>query len=134
MKTKGLLILLGGSLFASAGQTHHNFNAYFDVRGRVSLEGVITQVRMANPHSRITLEVEGDQGEPEIWQIETGNPRGMANLGWTPSTIPVGSRVTALGFPSLSGRPIMALNAFTFEDGREVRGNMDRYLRASEVD
>ena len=55
-----------------------------------------------------------------------------------PSTVEAavckGSRVTALGFPSLSGRPIMALIAFTFEDGREVRGNMDRYLRASEVD
>ena len=134
MKIKGLFTLLGCLLSATIIHAHHNFNAYFDVRERVIVEGVITQVRMANPHSRIALEVANDQGETEVWEVETGTPRGMANLGWTRETIPVGARVTALGFPAISGRPLMALIAFTFEDGKEVRGNMDRYLRASEAD
>ena len=134
MKSKGVLTTLGWLLLASVGHTHHNFNAYFDVRGRVTVEGVITEVRMANPHSRITLEAQNDQGETVVWAIETGAPRGMANRGWTRDTLPVGSKVTVLGFPASSGRPIMALIQFTFENGREVRGNMDRYLRASEVE
>ncbi|MGE4657821.1 MAG: DUF6152 family protein [Gammaproteobacteria bacterium] len=133
-KLKGLLTIIGWLLFTSVGNTHHNFNAYYDVRGRVTVEGVITEVRMANPHSRITLEAQNDQGKTVVWAIETGAPRNMVNRGWTRDTLPVGSKVTALGFPASSGRPIMALIQFTFEGGREVRGNMDRYLRVSEVE
>ena len=69
----------------------------------------------------------------ENWVIETGTGRTMAaDHGWTVSTVPVGTKAVAHGFPAFSGRSIMALIHFTFEDGREVRGNMDRYLRASE--
>ena len=134
MKSKALLAIFGSVLCASVGHTHHNFNAYYDVRDRVSVEGVITEVRMANPHGRITLEAQNDQGEIVVWAIETGTPREMTNIGWTRDLLPVGSKVTALGFPAYSGRPVMALIQFTFEDGREVRGSLDRYLRASEVE
>ena len=130
----GLFAGFGWSFVASIGYTHHNFNAYFDVRARVTIEGVITEVRIANPHSRITLEIEDEQGDVVAWAIETGAAQSMTQRGWMRDTLPVGSRVTALGFPAFSGRPVMALIQFTFENGREVRGNLDRYLRASEVD
>ena len=130
----GLFASFGWLFVASIGYTHHNFNTYFDVRERVTVEGVIAEVRIANPHSRITLEIEDEQGDVMVWAIETGAAQSMAERGWTRDTLPVGSRVTALGFPAFSGRPVMALIQFTFEDGREVRGNLDRYLRASEVD
>ena len=130
----GLFAGLGWLFVASIGYTHHNFNAYFDVRARVTVEGVITEVRIANPHSRITLEIEDEQGDAVAWAIETGAARSMTERGWNRDTLPVGSRVTVLGFPAFSGRPVMALIQFTFEDGREVRGNLDRYLRASEAD
>ena len=98
----------------------------------MTVEGVITEVRMASPHSRITMEVENDQDELETWLIETSSGVSLANNGWTKDTVPVGFKVTALGFPSHSGRPIMELIQFTFEDGREVRGNVDRYLKPTE--
>ena len=130
----GLFAGFGWLFVASIGYAHHNFNAYFDVRERVTVEGVIAEVRIANPHSRITLEIEDEQGDVVAWAIETGAAQSMTERGWTRDTLPVGSRVAALGFPAFSGRPVMALIQFTFEDGREVRGNLDRYLRASEVD
>jgi len=130
----GLFVGFSWLFVASIGYTHHNFNAYFDIRARVTVEGVITEVRIANPHSRITLEIEDEQGDVVAWAIETGAAQSMTQRGWTRDTLPVGSRVTALGFPSFSGRPVMALIQFTFEDGREVQGNLERYLRVSEVD
>lgn len=57
MKLKALAAIPAWLLIAPVGYSHHNFNAYFDVQGRVTVEGVITEVRMANPHSRITMEV-----------------------------------------------------------------------------
>ena len=133
VKLKALAAIPVWLLIAPVGYSHHNFNAYFDVQGRVTVEGVITEVRMANPHSRITMEVENERGKGENWVIETGTGRTMAaDHGWTVSTVPVGAKAVAHGFPAFSGRSIMALIHFTFEDGREVRGNMDRYLRASE--
>lgn len=135
MKLRGVSTTLACLLFSAVGHSHHNFNAYFDVLGRVTVEGVITEVRMVNPHSRITMEVENDQGAPEIWLIETGNAKSMArDHGWTANTVPIGSKVIAHGFPAFSGRSMLALIQFTFEDGREVRGNLDRYLRASGAD
>ena len=135
MKFKCISTVFGCLLFWAVGHSHHNFNAYFDVLDRVTVEGVITEVSMANPHSRITMEVENDQGAPEIWVIETGTVRAMSiNHGWTASTLPIGSKVIAHGFPAFSSRSMMALIQFTFEDGREVRGTLDRYLRASGAD
>ena len=144
MKSGASLVILGWLLYVAVGHAHHSFYAYFDFRGRVTVEGVITEVRMASPHSRITMEVENDQDELETWLIETSSGVSLANNGWTKDTVPVGFKVTALGFPSHSGRPIMELIQFTFEDGREVRGNVcstsgtidcsvDRYLKPTEA-
>ncbi len=80
------------------------------------------------------MEIENDQGELETWQIETGSGRSLALNGWTEDTVAVGFKVTALGFPAHSGRPIMELIQFTFEDGRKVRGDVDRYLKPTEPD
>ena len=126
------LTIPGWFLCVAVGHAHHSFYAYFDFSSRVTVEGVITEVRMASPHSRITIEVENDQDELETWLIETSSGVSLANNGWTKDTVPVGFKVTALGFPSHSGRPIMELIQFTFEDGREVRGNVDRYLKPTE--
>ena len=134
IKYKGLPAFLGCVLLASVSHAHHSFYAYFDFRGRVTVEGVITDVRIANPHSRISMEVENDRGKLETWQIETGQAASLARNGWTKDTVPLGSKATALGFPAHSGGPIMTLILLTFEDGREVRGNVDRYLQPSEVD
>ncbi len=131
VRLKAAFVISGWLLLSTIGHSHHNINAFFNVRERIMVEGVITEVRMVNPHSRITMEVENDQGALESWVIETGAVTTMAvNHGWTEDTVPVGSRVVAHGFPTFSGRPMLALISFTFEDGREVRANLDRYLRA----
>ena len=128
---RAVFVLSGWWLVSALAYPHHNINAFFNVRERVTIAGVITEVRMVNPHSRITMAVENDQGGVESWLLETGSVTTMAlNHGWTQDTVPVGSRVLAHGFPAFSGRPMMALIHFTFEDGREVRANLDRYLRA----
>jgi hypothetical protein len=131
VRYKAAVVVFGWLIVSVTGHSHHNINAFFNVRERIMVEGVITEVRMVNPHSRITMEVENDQGALESWTIETGDVTIMTeNHGWTQDSVPVGSRVIAHGFPTFSGRPMLALIAFTFEDGREVRANLDRYLRA----
>jgi len=58
MKSGASLVILGWLLYVAVGHAHHSFYAYFDFRGRVTVEGVITEVRMASPHSRITMALE----------------------------------------------------------------------------
>ena len=134
LKSKALLTLVGWLLYVAAGHAHHSFYTFFDFRGRVTVEGVITEVRLVYPHSRITMEVENDQGESETWLIETSRNLFLTTSGWTDDTVPLGSKVTALGFPAHSGRPIMTLIQFTFEDGREVRANVEEYLKSTGPD
>ena len=133
MKTRVSSAVFGWLLIMSSSSAHHNFVAYFDIQKRVTIEGVVTEVRMANPHSRISVEVEGGQGETELWLLETGTPRTMAiEHGWTPESLPVGARVTAEGFPAFSGNPMLGLIRITFPDGSQLEGDMDEYLRATE--
>ncbi len=134
LKSKALLTLVGWLLYVAVGHAHHSFYTFFDFRGRVTVEGVITEVRLVNPHSRITMEVENDQGESETWLIETSPGLSLTISGWTQDTVPLGSNVTALGFPAHSGGHIMTLIQFTFEDGREVRAKVDQYLKPTGPD
>jgi hypothetical protein len=50
---------------------HHGFAVYYDVTDQVRVSGTIHQVAMKNPHTRIDVAVEGDDGDVVIWSCET---------------------------------------------------------------
>jgi len=84
----------------------------------IRIEGVVTSVRMVNPHTQILLEVRGETGEKEEWTVTGAPPAELRYLGWTTATVPVGAMIEVLGRPAGLGERVIDLDSIEFEDGR----------------
>ena len=76
---------------------HHSIAAAYDVNQPVTVKGVITRVRLENPHSWFFLEVQDASGKVEQWAFEAGTPSGMIRNGFKPGVIKAGAEVTIKG-------------------------------------
>ena len=56
---------------------HHSFAAQFDRDRPVKLSGTVTEMKWANPHAWIYIDVEDADGQVVNWALET---RGANNL------------------------------------------------------
>ena len=68
--------LTAAALWVAAGAAwaHHNMSALFDFNNRVSLSGTLSKYDWRNPHIYLTVDVKGDKGEVETWQVEGPAP------------------------------------------------------------
>jgi hypothetical protein len=101
MKPRVHAVLVLGLILSGVGVpawAHHSFAAAYDTNDGVTVEGVIVQVRLTNPHSWFFLDVEGESGEVERWAFEAGTPSGMIRNGYAPDVIKTGAEVTIRGF------------------------------------
>ena len=102
MKRTVHAVLVCGLLSFGAGVpawAHHSFAAAFDMSKAVTVQGVIVQVRLENPHSWFFLDVkDATTGKVDRWAFEAGTPSGMIRNGFTPKTIKAGVEVTIKGF------------------------------------
>ena len=101
MKRRVLAVLVLGVVWLGAevpASAHHAFAAAFDMSQPVTVHGVITQVRLENPHSWFFLDVRDASGKVEKWAFEAGTPSGMIRNGFKPGTIKAGVEVTIKGF------------------------------------
>jgi hypothetical protein len=97
-------------LHASPAPAHHSWAPY-DLEREVTLEGVVTEYKWANPHSYIRLETAGEAGGSEVWEIEASSAVVMRNRGWSADIISVGDRVTIYANPSRNAERTKALGA-----------------------
>ena len=100
MKRDGLRVLVAGlALFAlgTSAWAHHSFTAAFDPDQPVTIRGVITEIRLENPHSWFFVESKDASGKAEKWAFEAGTPSGMIRNGFKRDLIKLGSEVTIKG-------------------------------------
>ena len=90
-----VLFLFGAGVPAGA---HHSFAAAFDMKLPVTVQGVVVEVRLENPHSWFFLDVKDGTGKVDRWAFEAGTPSGMIRNGFKPSIIKAGAEVTIKGF------------------------------------
>ena len=121
MKPQARTALIGGLLSlesAFSAFAHHSFAAVYDLEQKVTVHGVIAQVRLTNPHSWFYLDVKNDKGEVERWAFEAGTPSGMIRNGYKPSVIKAGAEVTISGFHARDATQNMGmLRELTTADG-----------------
>src|SRR5205085_7020658 len=101
MKRIGLALLISGIALlvaASPARAHHSFASEFDIDKPVTVTGVITQVRMVNPHSWFFLDVKGANGKVENWGFEASTPTSLIRSGVKPTFVKVGDTVTISGW------------------------------------
>ena len=84
---------------------HHSFNFFFDTSQWTTIEGVVTEVHFQNPHVSLELEVTNEQGQTDVWAVETNHRAGLEREvaggdAWLPNTVQVGDIVIAEGHPT----------------------------------
>jgi polyisoprenoid-binding protein YceI len=99
---------------------HHAFAADYEAGNEGEVEGVITEVIYKNPHARYYLEVENDDGETELWDLQTMNLMMLGRVGWTKDTLQVGDRVKVEGILGRDNTKRMSINVVTVDDGRVI--------------
>ena len=88
----GLPLALG----AGAALAHHSIGGEFSDE-QVTVEGVVTEYRLINPHTYIVIEV-GDGADAEEWTLTLGPATKLVRgFGWTPTSLVAGDRVTSTG-------------------------------------
>jgi Family of unknown function (DUF6152) len=85
-------------LFPAAGaRAHHSFAAAFDATKPVVVNGVITEIRLVNPHSQFVVDVTDPSGKVETWRFEGSTPSSLIRSGFKPGTLKAGDKVTVKG-------------------------------------
>lgn len=123
MVTKKLaLFALSLFLLPLAVQAHHS-PVMFDSDKSLTLTGTVREFQWTNPHSYIQLLVESEDGEQQEWSLEMGANVYLYNLGWRPSTVKAGERITVTIVPLRNGEPGGLLVEAKTADGKTLGGN-----------
>jgi hypothetical protein len=122
MMTGKSRILLASALLGAAtpGLAHHSFAAEFDAALPVSVEGVVTKIRIVNPHSWIYLDVKAKDGSTTNWGFEFGTPILLKAKGIAKADVEPGTRISIEGYRSRNGGNFGYSRLVKLADGRSV--------------
>lgn len=122
MERKSFGVLAAGvALLVAAvpAYAHHSFQAVFDENQPVTVRGVITEVKLENPHSWFYLDVKDANGKVEKWSFEGSTPTSLIRSGVKPGTIKGGDEVTIRGFHARdASQNVGAAREIVMADGR----------------
>lgn len=108
---------------ASVGHAHHSAQAQYLTDQTITLKGVVTEYKLANPHARISFDVIDKDGRTESWTAEGESAVVLRRKGWNGSELKVGDSITITGHPSRSGKPTMEWMSVIRADGSELLGD-----------
>ena len=111
----GLLLLSRMPAFA-----HHAFDADFDEKDRITLEGTLTKIEWMNPHGWIYVDVKGPDGRVTNWAIETGAPAVLVRRGLRKDDFRVGMEIIVDGYRARKKAATAAGRVVRLPDGTEL--------------
>jgi hypothetical protein len=98
------LVAFSALLFAAPVAAHHS-HAMYDASGEIELEGVLTEVRWANPHVWLYLDVTEADGSTKSWAMEGAAIDQLARKGWERDMLNIGSPIKISCYQLRSGGP-----------------------------
>lgn len=87
------LAAIGLFIVSSNGLAHHGWA--WTAGNNIELTGVITSVRLGNPHGRLEVNVDG-----ETWTLEVGQPWRNERAGLQDGDLAEGVEIRAIGEPA----------------------------------
>lgn len=115
-----LLAVLAALLVCQSAHAHHAFAADYESGKEGTVRGVVTEVVYKNPHARYYLEVTGDDGSTELWDLETMNIMMLGRMGWKKDTIQVGDELTVTGILGRNDTKRMSITTVELPGGRVI--------------
>jgi hypothetical protein len=116
---KILSSLLVASLFSLQAMAHHSA-AQFDFRNTVLVTGKVQEVRFANPHMRLVLEVTDDARGTRDIEFEGHSRNNMRRQGLMPDMFTLGDTVTIRIAPMRNGDDGGYVTALRTPEGEEI--------------
>ena len=114
---KAVLAMIAGML-AGAVQAHHSNDYHFDRNVSVTVSGTVKLFRFINPHSRLLIDVAGEDGTTATWDCEMAGSNVLMRRGWTPDVFPPGADVVIQGFAARRHATECYFDSAEFADGR----------------
>ena len=88
----------------------------------VTVEGVVTEFLLVNPHARIYFDVTTPAGDTKTWMAEGDPASVLRRRDWTDESLRRGDFVKVTGNPSKDGRDLVEWRTIILSDGRELGG------------
>ena len=121
MTRRSLLVLavLLSLLPNRAANAHHAFSPVYDEARMVTIKGTVTEFRLVNPHSTMSVDVVDQSGKHVAWTVEMAGLLSLSRKGWTPRTVSAGEPITVTGNPTHTGSPRIFYTRIVLADGTE---------------
>ena len=116
--------LLLGLCSAPLLYAHHG-NVAYDMKNTVTLNGTVTKLSLANPHSTVAFDVKDEKGNVTNWIVEFGVLHELKEQGWTDTTLKPGDEIKIAIHARKDGdhSGILANGVITYGDGRPLALN-----------
>lgn len=114
---------------AAPAQAHHGL-ANFDLNTDITVEGVIADIALINPHSWIYVDVPDANGGTTQWKCELRGGTVLRRSGWSKEMFEIGSDVTITGSPDRFEENTCYMGTIFFANGTR----MDRYGQLVEAE
>ena len=100
------------ALCAAAAMAHHSA-AQFDFQQRVTIEGVVKEFNVTNPHTWATVEITDDKRGTRDAEYEGHSASHFYRAGYTRDMVKVGDKISILIAPRRDGEDGGFIQAFT---------------------
>jgi hypothetical protein len=122
-RLSSVLSLLGLAV-ALPALAHHSVQAVFDIHKTVTVSGTVAKVEWINPHSYLTVNVKGADGQIQKWAFELGGQAALRRAGMSRADrggLKAGDQVTVSALPARDGTTNGALRELKLADGRDFK-------------
>lgn len=123
-----LFALAAFSAFVSvAPAAAHHSHAMYDASGEIQIQGAIKEVRWANPHVWLYINVANPDGTTKTWALEGAAIGQLQRKGWTGDMLKVGSNIKISCYPLRSGGPGCLGGYVLALDGQDLPATHERH-------
>ena len=115
-----MMTLTSCILITSLVHAHHGVNGQFDTSQTIEVSGVVTKVRLVNPHSYVYFDVTAVDGTVDEWRCELASGSLLKRKGWTAAMFADGTEITISGSPARKEPNACYTQTITFADGNTI--------------